>query len=157
MPVQTVPGRKRPGFFQLLYDLPGSGVSGQTERPEGGQIFVEFTEDRALAAQVNVQVDHYAAELRKADLIKQAVVATQTGRLSSEDAARTGRLLDEARAVTGRLLSQAQTRGDQAATKKLQDDLSAIEQLSSEVRRGDVSAGTRKLAGDQTRGTTRLS
>jgi Ca-activated chloride channel homolog len=157
MPVQSTPGSKRPGFIQLFYDLPGSGITGQTERPAGGQIFVEVTEDRALVAQVNVQVDHYAAELRKADLIKQAVVATQTGRLSSEQAAQTGRLLDEARAVTGKLLSSAQTRGDQAATAKLQEDLSAIEQMSSEVRQGEVSSGTRKLAGDQTRSTTRLS
>jgi Ca-activated chloride channel family protein len=157
LPPQTVPGKKRPGFFQLLFDLPGRGLTSQSERPPGGQVFVEFTEDRSLAAQVNVQVDHYAAELRKADLIKQAVVATQTGRLSGEAAAKTGRLLDEARAVTGRLLDQAQTRGDQAATKKLQDDISAIEQMQTEVKRGDVSSGTRKLAGDQTRGTTRLS
>jgi Ca-activated chloride channel family protein len=157
MPAQTTPGRKRPGFIQLSYDIPGSGTTGLSERPDGGQIFVEFTEDRALAAQVNVQVDHYAAELRKADLIKQAVVATQTGRLNSEQAAQTGRLLDEARAVTGKLLSAAQTRGDQAATTKLQEDMAAIEQMQTEVGRGEVSAGTRKLAGDQTRGTTKLS
>ncbi len=156
-PVQGTPGNKRPGFIQLFYDLPGAGITGQTERPAGGQIFVEVTEDRALVAQVNVQVDHYAAELRKADLIKRAVVATQTGRLTGEQAAQTGRLLDEARAVTGKLLSSAQSRGDQAATSKLQEDLSAIEQMSTEVRQGEVSSGTRKLAGDQTRGTTRLS
>jgi Ca-activated chloride channel family protein len=157
MPPQAAPGKRRPGFFQLLYDMPGSGVAGQNERPEGGQIFVEFTEDRALAAQVNVQVDHYAGELRKADLIKQAVAATQTGRLSGEQAAQTGRLLDEARAVTGKLLASAQQRGDQAATTKLQGDIAAIEQMRSEVGKGEVSSGTRKLAGDQTRGTTRLS
>jgi len=157
LPPQTTPGKKRPGFMQLGYDMPGAGVAGQTERPAAGQIFVEFTEDRALAAQVNVQVDHYAAELRKADLIKQAVAATQTGRLSGEQAAQTGKLLDEARAVTGKLLSQAQSRGDSAATAKLQGDMSAIEQMQTEVKRGEVSSGTRKLAGDQTRGTTKLS
>jgi hypothetical protein len=137
--------------------MPGGGAYNQTERPDGGQVFVEFTEDRALAAPVNVQVDHYAGELRKADLIKQAVVATQTGRLSGEQAAQTGKLLDEARQVTGKLLSQAQQRGDSAATAKLQGDMAAIEQMQSEVRQGEVSSGTRKLAGDQTRGTTRLS
>jgi len=154
---QAAPGKKRPGFIQLSYDMPGAGLTAQVERPAGGQIFVEFTEDRALAAQVNVQVDHYAAELRKADLIKQAVAATQTGRLSGEQAARTGKLLDEARAVTGKLLVSAQTRGDQAATTKLRDDMAAIEQMQSEVGKGEVSSGTRKLAGDQTRGTTKLS
>ncbi|HEY7294087.1 MAG TPA: VWA domain-containing protein [Dehalococcoidia bacterium] len=157
MPPQATTGKRRPGFLQISYDMPGGGAYNQTERPDGGQVFVEFTEDRALAAQVNVQVDHYAGELRKADLIKQAVVATQTGRLSGEQAAQTGKLLDEARQVTGKLLSQAQQRGDSAATAKLQGDMAAIEQMQSEVRQGEVSSGTRKLAGDQTRGTTRLS
>ena len=156
VPPQDALGKKRPGFLQLIYDMPGKGITSQTERPEGGQLFIEFTQDRALAAQVNLQVDHYAAELRKADLIKQAVAATQTGRLSEEQAARTGKLLDEARAVTGKLLVSAQQRGDPAATAKLQGDLSAIEQMQHEVHQGDVSAGTRKLAGDQTRGTTKL-
>ncbi|MHB8576837.1 MAG: vWA domain-containing protein [Dehalococcoidia bacterium] len=157
MPAQGTPGKKRPGFIQLNYDMPSAGLSGQTERPAGAQIFVEFTEDRALAAQVNVQVDHYAGELRKADLIKQAVAATQTGRLTGEQAAQTGKLLDEAHAVTGKLLSDAKSRGDQVATTKLQDDMAAIEQMRTEVKQGEVSSGTRKLAGDQTRGTTKLS
>jgi len=154
---QTAAGRKRPGFVHLSYDLPGAGISGQVERPEGGQIFIEVTPDRALAAQVNLEVDHYAAELHKADLIKQAVIASQTGRLTGAEAAQTGKLLDEARAVTGKLLSAAQTRGDAAATAKLRGDLAAIEQMQNESRQGEISSGTRKLAGDQTRGTTRLS
>jgi Ca-activated chloride channel family protein len=157
MPPQTTPGRKRPGFLQIAYDQPGANAFNQTERPEGGQIFVEFTPDRALAAQVDVKVDHYVTELRKADLIKQAVAATQTGRLSGDQAAQTGKLLDEARAATGKLLQDAQTRGDTAATAKLQGDMQAIEQMRSEVQQGEVSSGTRKLAGDQTRGTTKLS
>lgn len=157
MPPQAAPGRKRPGFLQLTYDMPGAGAFDQSERPAGGQILVEFTADRALAARVDVKVDHYVAELKKADLIKQAVAATQTGRLSGDQAAQTGRLLDEARAVTGKLLQDAQTRGDAGATTKLRDDLNAIEQMRREVTQGEVSAGTRKLAGDQTRGTTRLS
>lgn len=156
MPPQAAAGRKRPGFLQISYDMPGESAYNQTERPAGGQILVEFTPDRALTAQVDVKVDHYVTELKKADLIKQAVAATQTGRLSGDQAAQTGRLLDEARAATGKLLQAAQTRGDSAATKKLTDDMQAIEQMRVEVQQGNVSSGTRKLAGDQTRGTTKL-
>jgi Ca-activated chloride channel homolog len=157
LPPQSAPGRKRPGFLQISYDLPGQGLLNQNERPEGGQLFVEYTQDRALAAQVDVKVDHYVTELRKADLMKQAVVAAATGRLSSDQAAQTGKLLDEARAATGKLLQDAQSRGDSSATAKLQDDMQAIQKMQSEVRQGEVSSGTRKLAGDQTRGTTKLS
>jgi len=157
MPPQTMPGRKRAGFVQLTYDMPSEGVFARSERPEGGQIIVEYTRDAALTTKIDATVEHYADELRKADLVKQAVSMARTSRLSPDAAMRTGRLLDEARAVTGRLLAQAQARGDAAATAKLASDLAAIDQMQRELTQGEVSAGTRKLVDDQARGTTRLS